>query len=85
MQKYEYLISISILVFIIITFRKQLFTLVKAGLSFFRISAVVPGFGNSSLSIRTVSLLTVTGTGTISFLKWPLDIAASALCWDIAA
>ena len=57
----------------------------KAGRSLAMPSAVTPSRGNSSVSKRTVSFLTLMGTGTISSLNLPALRAASHFCWLDAA
>ena len=51
------------------------------GLSFARISMVVVGFTNSSVSKINVFFLSFTSIGTISSLKYPISMAFAARCW----
>ncbi len=60
-------------------------SLSKAGLSFARFSTVTPSFGCSSVSTTTSPLRVLMVTGTISSLKRPALIAASARCCERAA
>ena len=58
----------------------------KAGFSLASVSAVVPGRGYSSVSTSFASpFFCGTGTGTISSLKRPSRMAASARAWLSAA
>jgi len=60
-------------------------SLVKAGRSLPSASAVTPGRANSSVSKSFSSFFTLMVTGTISSVKRPDLMAASALFWEPAA